>query len=116
MHRTTLILVMTLVSGSAMADKVRLGDWVLETEENYAEAFTANASGSQFGFLCLDDSCQFYLDTKTKCDDKTQIPMLINSDSGAVYVNTTCMHFRSADGIRYISAIEGSDAVTAIST
>lgn len=115
MYRVILMTAGLLVSGSALADAVGVGNWLVEIEESYAETYTANASGSQFGLLCIGESCQFYLDTKTACKENAQIPMLINSDSGAVYVNTICMHFGSGKDIRYISAIEGTDAMTAIS-
>ena len=102
-------------SNTAIANKVPVGDWTLDVGDNYTEAFTGNVSGSTFGFFCYGESCSFYVNTNTKCDQDAQIPILINSDSGATFVNTSCTQFPTKDGISYYMTINDKDVATSIS-
>jgi hypothetical protein len=116
MRNYVLMILLSILSSNAMADKVSVGDWILDIQNDYSETFVGNDSGSVFGLLCSRESCVFYLDTKTQCDKGAAYPMLINSDSGATFVNSRCIHLPSKNGIRYVQSISDNDVVTAIST
>lgn len=104
------------IIGSAHAQKQRVGSWTVETADAYTEAFTGNDSGSTFGFLCIAGTCSFYLDTNTRCEEDSKTPLLVNANSGSTYVVSSCLHFRSSTGTRYINSISDKDVVTAISS
>ena len=116
MKRIGFALVMICLSGSVWADKQTIGDWVLDIQSEFSEAYTGNDSGSTFGFLCGSDSCSAYLDVKSHCDENSSIPMLINAESGSAYVSAKCTHFPQAGSVRYIAVIEDKLIATAISS
>ena len=62
------------------------------------------------------EACDFYLNTRTRCEEKAKIPVLINSDSASTYVTSSCIHLRQGAAIRYVFAIRDADVVTAISS
>jgi hypothetical protein len=107
---------MTFFCSSAIADEQHVGDWIVDFGGTYTEAFTANQSGSTFGLFCMSGSCTFYLDTNTRCSEGGSIPMLINSDSGATYVLSSCFHLTQGQRVRYVNSIRDRDVVTAISS
>lgn len=103
--------------GGAHVEAQQIGDWTVDIGTGgYTEAFTGNESGSTFGLICIGGSCSFYLDTNTRCNEGATIPILTNSDSGATYVNSVCIHLSQRQQIRYVSKIQDSDVVTAISS
>lgn len=116
MKRIGFCLAMMCLAGSVWAEKQPIADWVLNVQPGFSEAYTGNDSGSTFGFLCSTDSCSAYLDTKDRCDEGANIPMLINAESGSAYVLAKCTHFPQAGSVRYISVIEDKQIATAISS
>jgi hypothetical protein len=103
-------------SGGALADKWQVGSWMVDIGTTYAEAYTANDSGSTFGFFCYGGSCGFYLDTGARCDENSKTPYLINAESGSTFVIGTCVHLRSGGTVRYVNSFQDKDIVTAISS
>ena len=77
-------------SGGAFAQQ-RVGNWVVDISGGYTEAYTGNDSGSIFGLYCVE-ACDFYLNTRTRCEEKVKTPLLINADSGSTYVMSSCIH------------------------
>lgn len=115
MKRVIACVVMIFLSGTAWADKQRIGDWILDIEDKYAEAYTSNDSGSVFGFLCVGESCSAYVDARTECDDDAKTTMLVNSEAGATYIVTRCIQFPQGDSVRYVNSFQDEDIVEAMS-
>lgn len=100
------VLLFLSICGNALADRQKVGDWLVDVGENYTEAFTSNDSGSTFGLFCLSESCSFYFDVNTRCEDDEQTFVLINAESGAAYVNVKCVIFHTEKVVRYLNVAQ----------
>jgi hypothetical protein len=76
------------------AEKSKSGDWVLDLDNTsgLTQAFTANQSGSTFGFICSISSngCFYYFSPQATCEAGAAGGILINLDAGALSATTEC--------------------------
>lgn len=102
--------------GVALAAPQQYGDWVVTLSGEYQEAYTGNDSGSTFGLFCFNGACEFYVDSNNPCTENAAIPMLINSETGALSVKSKCVHLNVQRGrTRYVYSIMDTDVIDAIS-
>lgn len=101
-----------LLFSEVFAEKLKIGDWVLDDRSVLKEAFTSNSSGSVFGYFCLAESCTFYLHSISSCEVGRKLPVLINCDAGSTYVTGACLKL----GDKFYNVIADSDLITAISS
>ncbi len=92
--RACLALVLASVFGCANAhDRIAtVKDWSFRlSSDGTAGAYTKNGSGSMLGVYCASkNKCILYLALGTGCDSGHQIPVLLNSSSGAEALTGTC--------------------------
>ena len=69
-----------------------IGDWEVNEVPRYATAFTANESGSEFGFIC-GEKCRFYFDLEIDCDERVAYPAAIDGPQGHHAITLRCKHF-----------------------
>lgn len=110
-RRISLLIIALFLTKSAFAEKVRSGEWWLDVSDSslFTEAFTANQSGSTFGFICIASSnkCVYYVSPQTTCDEGSTSAVLINSDAGALYSTVKCTKL----GDTYYSVIQETDSL-----
>lgn len=104
MARFLIILSALLLSNMATAKDVAVGNWSYSIEKNVRSASTFNDAGNLFGVWCYSSSateCAFQLSVDISCEQDSIIPVLINSDGGAVHLTVTCGVTKSNNGNFY---------------
>jgi hypothetical protein len=73
-------------------------DWTFKAfADGSSGAQTVNESGSTLGVYCLaEQQCTLFLQAETKCEPDAKYPLMVNADSGAIAVSTTCNSYGSA--------------------
>ena len=67
------------------------GDWIVREDALLVYAVSLNESGHGLGQFCsAAHDCEWSIGTKTRCDSGTTVPILANSDAGAVQLEIRC--------------------------
>lgn len=76
----------------AFAQKVTVGDWIVQGGGGWAGAATTSTTGAELGVMCSASatSCLFYIDSTSQCDNGESYPILLNGPNGANNLVATC--------------------------
>lgn len=73
------------------ADKILIQDWVVQTTDNSAEAYTVSGSDTSFGMYCVDGAqCVFYIHTPLNCRTGAQTMVLMNTGDTSTALSMRC--------------------------
>lgn len=90
LKRLYLLSVLCLFSCSLLAaEKLTLGDWVVQPTPNSIEASTSTEETS-FGLYCQADQCMFYLHDTLLCQQGARSPILMSGIGNAASLNIQC--------------------------
>lgn len=94
------------------AETKKYGDWYVDLESTYAEAYTTNSSGSTLGMYCLKSSqeCLYYLSSGDTCTVDTRTVALINADTGAAMAGLLCIQLESKRHINLFTNFDEIDS------
>lgn len=97
---------------SSIAKSETAGSWFYETNGDTPYAGTVNDSGNIFGQWCFpsEGSCIYLIALATRCDENSDYPVLINSDSGASSATLICRG-KLEGGNLYRYAFSNFDAI-----
>lgn len=111
MNRVLLILVLAFAPMSANAYKS--GDWQVDIAGETSEAYTVSDTGATFGILCAKKSasCVFYITSPTTCEQEATMPLIGNSDEGAISVTGTCTILDDAGRKVHVQVLSPFDTV-----
>ncbi len=80
------------VSHASAEENRTFDDWVVfPPTGGFYEAATTDDSGSQFGVICGEADCKFYLRLGPTCEKNTSYLALMNSDIGAKVFHLSCL-------------------------
>jgi hypothetical protein len=115
--RSLSILLAALVSLPAYSDTYAVGDWSVDIETDYTEAYTTNQSGSVLGMFCTANKCYWYTNLTIACKPGSEYPALINARHGSFAARLHCFHLQQDSGKRHVFVITEYDSMEqAVST
>ncbi|MFZ5698543.1 MAG: hypothetical protein ACOY9J_07520 [Pseudomonadota bacterium] len=104
---------MVLLFGTSpyAAETKKFGDWFVDLDKTYAEAYSSNSSGSTIGMFCLKSSqeCMYYLSTGDTCTVDTKTIGLINAETGAWSVELYCTKIEDGRHINFFTNFDEID-------
>jgi hypothetical protein len=78
---------------------------VVSAENGIYETYTVNESGSTLGLLCTNTDCSFYLRAGITCESGGSYLALINSESGALSHELSCVPLTLSGRTEYVILI-----------
>ncbi|HEB56402.1 MAG TPA: hypothetical protein ENI98_08875 [Gammaproteobacteria bacterium] len=92
------------VSTTSFAERIKTGDWIVDSAAAFNEAYTENASGKSIGFWCSteEDNCFFYLRTNSGCKEKSKTLVQARTDAGKTEVELLCHKIAHEGDYRYL--------------
>jgi hypothetical protein len=109
--RSLSILLAALVTLPAHSELYAVGNWNLDIEADYTEAYTTNRSGSVLGMVCLATKCYWYTNLKIACKPGSEYPALINARHGSFAAHLRCFHLQRDSGERHVFVITEYDSM-----
>ncbi len=96
--------VLFFVSTASFAERIKTGDWIVDSAAAFNEAYTENASGKSIGFWCSteENNCFFYLRTNTSCKENTKTVIPARTDAGKTEVELLCHKIAHEGDYRYL--------------
>ncbi|MBU3617556.1 hypothetical protein [Polynucleobacter sp. JS-Polo-80-F4] len=74
----SILMLVSVHSGFARAEKLAFQNWVTELNGQINEAYTINGPQSSFGMFCSGEQCLFYLHQNLRCTPGEKYSVLMN--------------------------------------
>lgn len=105
------LLILLAGTSAYAAETKKFGDWIVDLDKTYAEAYSSNSSGSTIGMFCLKSSqeCMYYLSTGDTCTVDTKTVGLINAETGAWSVELYCTKIEDGRHINFFTNFDEID-------
>jgi len=109
--RSLSILLAALVTLPAHSEPYAIGDWNVDIEADYTEAYTTNRFGSVLGMFCSANRCYWYTNLKIACKPGSEYPALINARHGSFAAHLHCFRLQQDSGKRHVFVIREYDGM-----
>ncbi len=86
----SILILVSVNSGFAKAEKLVFQNWVAELNGQINEAYTVNGPQSSFGMFCSGEQCLFYLHQNLRCTPGEKYSVLMNGPPSSSALTMEC--------------------------
>lgn len=110
------VAVVVAFSAASRAQTMRFQDWAVSYGPGHQEASTGSNTGELLGVFCALEvaTCFAYFTTGSNCIEDRQVPVFINSDSGAISLGTQCKSIPMGSGRIWVNVFQDFSTIAGI--